>query len=55
MGMYNRVGAGAAVVARPAHRLQDVQQQWSGLVRAEVDEHGEHHHCQAQGLLIILL
>lgn len=47
-----RMVSGAAV---PAHRLHDVKKHWSSQIRAEVDEHGENDHGQAQSLLVVFL
>lgn len=44
--------AGAAL---PAHGLHDVEKHWSSQIGAEVDEHGENDHCEAQSLLIVFL
>lgn len=44
--------AGTAV---PAHRLHDVEEHGRSQIRAEVDEHGENHHCKAESLLVVFL
>lgn len=44
--------AGAAV---PAHRLHNVEKHRSGQIRAEVDEHGENDHSQAESLFVVFL
>lgn len=41
--------------AIPAHRLHDVEEHRSSQIRAEVDEHGQDHHGQAERLLVVFL
>lgn len=49
------MSADGSDVTVPAHRLHDLQQQRSGQIRTQMDEHGQNHHGQSQSLLVILL
>lgn len=43
------------IEAVPAHRLHDVEEHRSSQIGAEVDEHGQNHHGQAERLLVVFL